>query len=313
MEMILDLLAEDNELIPYRKSLRRIAGSVTATILLQQMIFYDRKMGGAFYKFKSPCEHELYKQGDSWTEKLGFSKKEFDTALKRIGTKITRGASKKEARNKTDSTGLVIYWTDANRVTWYHLNRDLLGKLLKGIYLVEEQRELTHEIPNGDLHDSENKNTTEILGPNGTKPKTLDPHEQDLLRDFGIFGHNGNPPEPESLEEEVKNSGWPIKSNLVEQALIAFLKAGRESGLNLPIPNSDTRRKDWLRSLSDHIKDFGIDGLEDRYKKTIQKAKDGNWFEQISRPGSLDKTLPTIGNIASNGKAIQNEDGSYYL
>ena len=165
MDAILAILAEDSELIPYRKSLRAIAGSVTATILLQQMIFNDRKHKGQFYKFKSPCDHALYKEGDSWTEELGFSKKEFDSALKRIGTKITKGMSKAEAYKKTDFTGLVIYWTDAGRVTWYHLNRDLLGKLLKGIYLESNQRGFTPKVTKGDLPFTKKKNTTEILEP----------------------------------------------------------------------------------------------------------------------------------------------------
>lgn len=153
------------------------------------------------------------------------------------------------------------------------------------------------------LHPSkkETKKETDLESDN-QKP-TLNPHEQDNLMFFGIYGQNGNPPEPESLEEEVINSGWHIRSPLIEQALIVFLRACRESGLNLPIPNSDTMRKDWLKSLSDHTKDYDIETLENRYKQAIQKAKDGEWFDHIGRPGSLDKTLPTI-QVSSNGQKV---------
>jgi hypothetical protein len=73
--------------------------------------------------------------GDSWIEELGFSGDEFDAALKRIGTKIMAGTSKAEAMQKTDATGLVLYWTDSNRVTWYSVNVELLGNLAFPHYL----------------------------------------------------------------------------------------------------------------------------------------------------------------------------------
>lgn len=148
------ILEDDGDLIIYRKSLRKIAGSVTGTILLQQIIFRSKGREN-FYKFKSPCSHELYKERDSWTEELGFSPKEFDNALKKIGTKITRGTSKFDALKKDDPASIVIYWTDANRVTWYQLNRNLLGKLLKGIYLEDNKEGLTLKIPKEDLPLSE--------------------------------------------------------------------------------------------------------------------------------------------------------------
>jgi len=151
-DMLINAIAEDRNIIPYRKSLRALAGSVTSTILLQQIIFRSQNHDDAtFYKFRAPCSHELYRPGDSWTEELGFSVKEFDAALAHIATKITRGKSKFEVMDSTDAKSLVLYWTDASRVTWYMLNRDLLGKCLKGIYLVSDQRESTWKAPKGDL------------------------------------------------------------------------------------------------------------------------------------------------------------------
>jgi hypothetical protein len=66
---------------------------------------------------------------------LGFSGDEFDAALKRIGTKIVAGVSKAKAMQKTDPTGLVLYWMDSNRVTWYSVNVELLGNLAFPNYL----------------------------------------------------------------------------------------------------------------------------------------------------------------------------------
>jgi len=131
---IYNLIAEDKNLIVYRKSLRRVAGSVTATILLQQMM-HRMKDRDRIYKFKDPCDHELYRPGDSWKEELGFSTREFDTALKKIGTKLTKGLKKDEVFQRLTPNTLVVYWTDRNRVTWYELNKPLLNAYLSVIYL----------------------------------------------------------------------------------------------------------------------------------------------------------------------------------
>jgi hypothetical protein len=134
--LIAGIISEDKNLITYRKSLRPLAGSVTATILLQQMIFHAKnKQWEPFYKFRAPCSHEHYREGDSWTEELGFSGDEFDTALRRIATKVTKGSSKFDVLAGEDSKCLILYWTDADRVTWYQVNVRLLGKLTMPIYL----------------------------------------------------------------------------------------------------------------------------------------------------------------------------------
>ena len=137
----LDLLDEDRDLITYRKSLRRLAGSVTATLLFQQISFRSRQTPGrAFYKFKSPCDHELYNPGDSWTEELGFSEGEFDSAIKNIGTKLGAGQKPEDIVTDLDAPlevqarHLVIYWTDIQRRTWYLFNKPLADLLVERIY-----------------------------------------------------------------------------------------------------------------------------------------------------------------------------------
>lgn len=158
-EGFLTLLAEDNALIVYRKSLKQITNSVTATILLQQII-HRFKSKERIYKFKAPCDHERYRPGDSWTEELGFSVKEFDTALKKIGTKLIKGLQKKNVLGGWEPNAIVVYWTDRSRVTWYELNRPLLNAYLSVIYLNAERvfrkvtkGELLIYLPKGYLHD----------------------------------------------------------------------------------------------------------------------------------------------------------------
>ena len=104
--------------VPYHPVFRRITRSTSAALLLSQILhYYSLKDCQPFYKFVRPCDHSLYKAGDSWTESLGWSYSEFTTALRKIGIKVTTGQSKNKARQ----TALVLYWTDSSRMTQFEV------------------------------------------------------------------------------------------------------------------------------------------------------------------------------------------------
>ena len=123
---VVNLLAQDKNIILYRKELNSITGSVTATILLQQLIYwFNQNNNEPFYKFIEPCNNEKYTDGDSWTEELGFTKKEFMGAYKKL-----------------EAIGVVSKRITMDRVTYYSLHLDILNDLIDGIYL-SDKRELT--------------------------------------------------------------------------------------------------------------------------------------------------------------------------
>jgi len=129
---VISTIADDNSLIPYRKELNKITGSVTATILLQQLLHrYKLNNNKPFYKFIEPCKNELYKKGDSWCEELGFTVKEFKTAYKKLEEK-----------------GIVSKKTNMMRITYYDLNLDKLNELLKGLY-VKSERAIDSKVQKG--------------------------------------------------------------------------------------------------------------------------------------------------------------------
>jgi len=123
--VLASILANDKNVILYRKELNEITGSVTATILLQQIIYWGQKTGGEFYKFIAPCKHEKYKSGDSWVEELGFSRREFSTAY-----------------NKLEELGLVSKKTDITRLTTYFVDMEKIEKSLKSLYLRKQQKRI---------------------------------------------------------------------------------------------------------------------------------------------------------------------------
>lgn len=128
---IFSLIDEDEEKVLYRPRWSHALGSVSSAIVLQQIFYYHRaaKRQGKnrFYKFREPCSHEYYRKGDSWSEQLGISSKVFDSAIKRIGQKLTKGSKK-------DGTALVHYYTDAMRLTYYELNEVAFSDWLRDIY-----------------------------------------------------------------------------------------------------------------------------------------------------------------------------------
>ena len=127
---LLQSYVEGQKGIPYRKELNLVTGWATASILLQQVIYWSSR-SNPFYKFQAPCNHELYSLGDSWQEELGFSRSEFEKAIKCIGTRINKGDKKSEIAARDVPQSMILYWTDRNRVTWWELNVPLVTKMVE--------------------------------------------------------------------------------------------------------------------------------------------------------------------------------------
>lgn len=126
-------IIEDKSLIIYRPRLNQITGSVLSSILLHQIIYWAYKSNNLFYKFKEPCNHKLYKPGDSWTEELGFTRWEYETALKRIAEKY----NPKNEEIPTDS--FVVYYTDIRRLTWHSVNWKKLNSAIEETFIRKEE------------------------------------------------------------------------------------------------------------------------------------------------------------------------------
>jgi len=207
----LDVLFNDKNLIIYRPELRQIAGSITAAILLNQIIYWWAKNGRKkFYKFKNKCTHEKYKDGDSWCEELGFSQKEFDNAIKKIGFKLGKT---KNIIDKDDA--IVIYYRDREGLTWYSIQEELLENKLSGIYNVNDQREFTIEgyqrefskendervFSNNNVTETTTKTTTENYLET-SKDKSFDAKKVSMFRDGKVlYDYDGNNPVYRQEEE----------------------------------------------------------------------------------------------------------------
>ena len=131
---ILKILGEDKDVIPYRKSLNPITGSINSTILLTQILYWwNIKKEKAFYKYKLPIipqredesdesyqeRSKWYREGDSWSEDLDFSREEFDKALLHIAH--NRTDEKFVPSSKYPIQPFIEYWTTRDRLTFYNV------------------------------------------------------------------------------------------------------------------------------------------------------------------------------------------------
>ncbi|ARR02202.1 hypothetical protein CVIC8964_0790 [Campylobacter vicugnae] len=116
------IIANDKNIIPYRKELNLITGGALESIFLAQLLYwYEVNDGNEFLKFREPCDHPLYRQGNSLVEELGFSIKIINRIIKVF-------------KNK----GFLSTRTTLNRTTYYKVNIELINELLNEIYASDE-------------------------------------------------------------------------------------------------------------------------------------------------------------------------------
>lgn len=169
---LLALIADDTAQISYRPRWNALTGGICGTILLQQVIYRWVKCGRRpFYKFSSPCDHKACRDGDSWYEELGMSRREFEGARNNIST---------HTKGELAADTFVSYWTDADRKTWYALNEELLVEKLAELYDMADpaptgiQKAMSLQPPPPPLDD-------ELLYETSNSPDAIVQNEQYLL------------------------------------------------------------------------------------------------------------------------------------
>lgn len=166
--------------IPYRKELREYTGSVTGSLLMMQLDYWFARHPDGFYKFLDPTpNHPDYKDGDSWTEELGFSKAEFRTAFDAIGIRHSSKSAYTQAQSKfTGKDGEKFYCSyhdKKNGLTWYFRNHPKVEQLITELCKakpvkhrvkpssVDKQNESTGNQQNQSPVDKESESTVDVV------------------------------------------------------------------------------------------------------------------------------------------------------
>lgn len=119
--------------IAYRKELRTITGSISAAILWERLNSKFKKNPEGFWKFAAPCDHRLYKAGQSWTEELGFSIYEFRTTFSKIGIAYKSKQRFEDAKTPFIKNGkeyaFISYHDRKESLTYYRANTKLIAEI----------------------------------------------------------------------------------------------------------------------------------------------------------------------------------------
>lgn len=284
----------------------KIAGDITAGVFLSQLVWYSDKgtrKDGWFWKSNKEWKEEIelsYAQVKRCARDLearGF-----------IETKIMRAKGAPTTHYKVDMDKIIMAMIELVSTATPILEKvENQGSQKSNLEKVENE-----SLEKVEKHEQHQPNIDNNNMPNGTNGlPELTPHEQDELLVYGLYGHNGSHPEPESLKEKIIDSGWHVRSPIILQALIDFLEACQEVDHPLAIPNSDLRRKDWHKNLKGHTEDFEPGTLKQRYISVLKRAKAEGWINKVSRPGSLDKSLPTADMSQANGKSHDSDVADY--
>ena len=212
---ILSVIGKDSTIIPYRRELAVLTGTTNSAILLGQLLYWYEKMGRKpFFKYKEPPQRKddetddqyyervyPYKEGDSWTEELYFSKREFDTALSNIAHNRTKGLTEKEIKDQPFRQ-YIHFWTTRDRLTYYDIKEPkALSKLLDALFLSDKLCFRKDTKKDLDIIQRILTETTSILSKdNSTNPKT------DLHNDK-ILGNQESPPEKQDNNIGSKQGG----------------------------------------------------------------------------------------------------------
>ncbi|MDL2284752.1 hypothetical protein LJC19_06395 [Oxalobacter sp. OttesenSCG-928-P03] len=184
------LLGVTRNTIPYVMELREIAGSVSATVLMQQLDYWFIRYPDGFYKFLEPRpKASLYRSGQSWCEELGLSKNEFRSAFDRIGHRWLSKSQFDEAKDKFQGKFYASYVDRRTNLTWYLRNHELVDQTLD--HLLEMGNADSQEIDNSDLQEIHKpdlqeihkadlrKSTNQISG--DRQSRSLEIHKPDFL------------------------------------------------------------------------------------------------------------------------------------
>lgn len=128
-------LAITRNSIPYVGDIRHITGSVTGCLVMQQLDYWFEQYQDGFYKFLEPSSHAKYVSGRSWTEELGISAYEFNTAISKIAYKHKSKTSFESAADKFNGMLYASYLDKREGLTYYFRNHEIVDAKLDEIVL----------------------------------------------------------------------------------------------------------------------------------------------------------------------------------
>ena len=264
--------ANTSRVIPYNPLYRQIGKTVTGAILFQQMEYWFAKMGKPFYKFTEPSEkNSYYKDGQSWTEELGFSADEFRTAFDNIGIRYSSKAEYETAVIMNRETGGRLDVFAGKFYCSYHDKIKGITVYYRNHSKTDERLSVFTETNNTDLRNSTNPSYAE-QPPQATeqgKPKseykqenTSENTQKNKTEERGQESAPSDKILGQGKETETPSPSLPEKPEIPSQSGYDAFKAEYESlFLSSQRVKSESNRQGFaLEQLADKL-NYSLDSL----------------------------------------------------
>lgn len=119
------------QFIKYNPAIKQLTGCDRATLILSSLEYWFTKKPDGFYKFMEPCQHRLYKKGDSWAEELGCERRCFARSFKKIGVKYNSRMEFDAALDKFQGKMYASFYDRYTNQTFFLRNNTLADEFLK--------------------------------------------------------------------------------------------------------------------------------------------------------------------------------------
>ena len=121
--------------IKYHTEYKREFSSEKAALLFERLEYWSQKYSKGFWKFFELCEHHhRYRQGDSWEEELGFSRKAFNRVYSLIGTHYKSKSAFDAQQDPFQGKLYASYYNRKTNLTHYFRNHDKVNRFLKNLW-----------------------------------------------------------------------------------------------------------------------------------------------------------------------------------
>ena len=191
--------------IPYNPILRKLTGSVTSAILMQQLEYWFSVMGGPFYKYMTMPEGE-YTRGNrnsNWADELEFSEDEFRTAFDKIGIRYRSKKAFNEAPDKFQGKMYLSYYEKTSHLTYYRRNQPLI-----------ESNLMTLEISTSKGNEKNQSNNTDNSNVDNKQENTTETNKENIPHTSSLSAGKGESDISSYKEIDITGNGNSDKSSL---------------------------------------------------------------------------------------------------
>lgn len=120
--------------IKFYPGIKTSLGCEKAPLILGRLEYWFEKYAKGFYKFIEPCNHPLYREGDSWSEELGLSRKLFAKAFDLIGVRYISKSAYLNSEDKFQGKLYASYHDRKTNRTYFVRNHEFAAQFIKSLF-----------------------------------------------------------------------------------------------------------------------------------------------------------------------------------